>query len=104
MSIAKKGFGYEPEEEEMIAIIYVDINDDYQIVGDFDKCLTQVKAQKPFIAYKCDSEMDTEGNASFDTFQILGVIYAASDPEQIILADSSSSGWYWTADDLVRYD
>lgn len=107
VSIAQKGFGYEPEEDfDMIAIVYKDINDDYQIVGDFDKCLEQLKAQKPFVAIASFySTIDTSGNATFSGMLLMmEVSYDISEPERIVLRDTSTTGWNWTADNLERFE
>lgn len=106
VSIAQKGFGYEPEEDiDMLIIIYPDINGDWHIEGNFDKCLAQVKEQKPVLAVYCPSAtLDTSGNALFAPLVAAEVLYDVDDPDQVTFRDSSVSGWNWTSEGLERFD
>lgn len=106
VSIAQKGFGYEPEEEiDMLLLLYLDINNDPVITGDFAKALQDCKDLKPFVVLSTQVEFNTSGRMIVgQPFTFMDVDYdPVNDPDTIALYLSSSSGYNWTSEGLEYF-
>lgn len=107
VSIAQKGFGYEPDEEEnMFGILYWNRANEPGMAGlTFEKALSMCKNDELFLIFTYDSVtwLTTSGYQAF-TPTMYSYEYNNSNPDQITIYISTGVGFIWTAEGFEYFD
>lgn len=78
----------------------------WQVEGDFNAALAKISSGKPLVAvvYANYAESSTGYSWDFYNNKILGCSWSTQAPDEIFLADSSSTGFTWTANGIIYND
>ena len=78
----------------------------WQVEGDFNAALAKISSGKPIVAvvYGNYFENGTVYAWEFTNITIIGCSWTDQAPDEIFLADSSSTGFTWTADGIIYND
>lgn len=106
VSIAQKGFGYEPEEEDMLGILYRDRDSNLTVAGlSFEKALSMCKNDEVFllVGYLSFNWYTTSGFAT-GPLNLLDYEYSNDHPDRIVIYLATGTGYYWTAEGFEFFD
>ena len=107
VSIAQKGFGYEPEEEDMMmGILYTDRGGNVAMVGlSFEKALSMCKNDELFMIFSYGHiEWLTTTGFRVDAPNICLYEYNNNNPDEIVIYISTNVGYKWTAEGFEYFD